>query len=339
MKPITLTLVAAALLMATAASAQSIAVAPCGTVVAHDRVVELIGCQTAKWKTEGVSHDGPIALDEQRVAVLDSIANVARVIDLATGKATTLKTGETPTGGALIGGKLFVLARDARQLERIGADGTRISIPVGADAQLRVHNGLLYVYSRIEGRMQEITPEPFAVVRTLEVPPFASDFAVDTKFLYFIYPSDGMLRTYSLETLASAGEGTLGEAPMDIELATKPNLITSRVLAIADPTARRVWMIEGSQSTTKAVLRGMLRGLLGVGTYAGSSREFPIGVDRLVASDNSAVAYDSSSGSLYQILPKKKTRLLATLVAPRAFAVTDELAYWWDGRALQSAPF
>jgi hypothetical protein len=332
--------VAAALLFTSlTASAQSIAVMPCGTLVAHDRAIELIGCPTAKWKSEGVSHDGPIFNDEQHAVVLDSIASVARVVDLATGRARTVATGETPTGGALLGGQLFVLARDAKTLERIAADGTRTSIATGNDPQFRVNNGRLYVYSRIEGKLQEISPEPFAVIRSVDIPPRAVDYIVDTAFMYFIYPRESMLRTYSTETFEKTGEGTIGELPMDIELAAKPDLLTARVVALADPSARRVWLVEGAQSTTKAVLRGFVRGLIGAGVFAGGSRDFPVGVDRLLASDEAAVAYDSSSGTLYQIISKKKSRRIATGIAPRAFAVTDEAAIWWDGKQLQQSPF
>ena len=335
-------LLAALLLTAPTLIAQSVAVAPCGTIVAHDRVIELIGCPTVTWNTEGVLHDGPIVLDAERgdrAAVIDSLSSAVKVVDLATGKARTFTTSETPTGGAFIHGQLFVLARDANVVERIAEDGTRAFVATGSDAQLRVNNGMLYVYSRLEGRLQEIAPEPFAVTRTVDIPPFAADYVVDTLFLYFIYPADAMLRTYAIETLESAGEGTLGAVPMDIELAGDPNLLTARVVAIADPSSRRIWMLEGSQTHAKAVLRNILRRILGVGVYAGQSRDFPVGVDRLLASDKSAVAFDSSSGTLYQIVAKKKSRRLATGVAPRAFAVTDEAAFWWDGHKLQKADF
>lgn len=327
------------LMMAAPAGAQSIAPLPCGTLVAHDRVIELIGCPTATWKTiEGVGHDGPIFRDDQQAAVLDSIDSVARVVDLRTGQARTVETGETPTGGAFIDGRMFVLARDAKMLERIEADGSRRAIGTGNDPQLRVHGRTMYVYSRVDGLLQEISCEPFAVTRTIDLPRGASDYVLDTTFLYFVYPTDAVLRTYSRETLAPAGEGTLGEVPVDIELAAKPDLLTARVLAVADPSARRIWLVEGSQSTAKAVVRGFVRGLIGVGVYAGQAKDFPVGVDRLVASDRNAVAYDSSSGTLYQI-GSKKSRRLATAIAPRAFAVTDEAAFWWNGRSLERAPF
>src|SRR5438105_9110864 len=152
------------MLATTAAIAQPIAATNRGIVVAHDGVIELFD-RTGRnliWKTDGVPTPQTIAASNERIAVLDPLANEARIVDLATGRGTSVNTGETPIAGIFIGPTLYLLERDARALERIGADGTRASISTGADpAFLHEWNGRLYVYARGEGVVQEITTSPF----------------------------------------------------------------------------------------------------------------------------------------------------------------------------------
>src|SRR5437588_13035170 len=139
------------MLATTAAIAQPIAATNRGIVVAHDDVIEFFD-HTGRnliWKTDGLPTPQTIAASNERIAVLDPLSNEARVVDSATGRGTTMHTGETPIAGVFIGPTLYLPARGARALERIGADGTRASISTGADpAFLRESNGRLYVYAR-----------------------------------------------------------------------------------------------------------------------------------------------------------------------------------------------
>ena len=108
--------------------------------------------------------------------------------------------------------------------------------------------------------------------------------------------------------------------------------MTAPLLAVADPSAKRVWLIEGTQSTTQALARGFLRGLLGLGLYGARSSQFPTGVDRVIVSGKTWLAYDTSSNTLYRFT-KNESRIVARGVAPQAFAVTSSgVAYWADGR-------
>jgi hypothetical protein len=113
--------------------------------------------------------------------------------------------------------------------------------------------------------------------------------------------------------------------------------ITAKILAVADPSARRVWFAESTQSMAKAIGRGFLRGLLGLGLFGERASEFPTGIDRLRFRRDVRLAHDSSSGTLY-VLEKKRARRLATGVAPHAFDITsDGAVVWWDGDGLETS--
>ena len=326
------------LLLAMPAFAQSLTVTPRGVVIAHDRIVELFDAEGKRvWSGDGVAFPGAIASDDQRVAVVDPLANVARVIDLASGKGTTIPTGETPIAAAFVKGRLYVLARDARLLERL--DGTRASIPTGADPHvLRVVKGTIYLYSRLDGTLQEIAPETFTVKREAKLAPFATDIETDTRHLFAAYPMEGKVRTYSVKNYATAQEHDLGARPADLAIASLPNLITAGTLAVADPATKNVIVVEGKQGVVKAFGRGFIRGFLGIRLFGDQQMEAESGVDRVVLSRGRFIGYDSATGTLYR-MAKKNTVELATSVGPHAYAVSDEAVFWWDGKALRQQRF
>ena len=321
---------------------QSVASTERGIVVAHDRTVELYARngRDLLWRGEGVGTPGAIAASDSRIAVLDPLQNEVRILDLADGRGSTLKTGETPLACTFMGNDLYVLERDARAVERIRSDGSRTSISLGADPSfLRAANGKLYVYERNEGLLQEINTKPFAAGRRLQLSAGGSDFKADGKNGYLIEPRSGKVRMISLETMQVTGSVDVGAVPIEIAAATHGTALSARTLAVADPAARKVWLIEGSQSVGEAVARGFLRGLIGLGLSGGGSSEFPTGVDRIVASGPQWLAYDSSSRTLYRFR-RRKSSVLAKNVAPRGFTVTSDGVYLWDDavRRLQRLP-
>ena len=332
----------AACLLAPSSFAQSIASTARGIVVAHDRTIELYARngRDLLWRSEGVGTPGAIAVSENRIAVLDPLQNEVRILDLADGRGSTLKTGETPLAGVFLGSDLYVLERDARAVERIRPDGSRTSVAVGADPSfLRASNGNLYVYERNEGLLQEITANPFARGRRLQVSAGASDFKTDGRNGYLVEPRSGKVRMVSLDSMQPAGSVDVGAVPVDIATAARGTALSARTLAVADPAARKVWLIEGSQSVSEAVARGFLRGLIGLGLSGSRSSEFPTGVDRIVASGSHWLAYDSSSRTLYRF-QRRKSSIAARNVGPRAFAVTSDAVFVWDDtvRRLQRLP-
>ena len=316
----------------------AIATTPNGIVVAHDRVIELIDDRGAKiWKSNGVDLPTKIITTTDRAAVIDSLSNEVRVVDLRSGAGTTVKTGDTPIDGAFVGRDLFVLERDSGSLSRISVDGRATSVSVAADpAFLRAAGGRLYVYSRRDGVFQEIDPARLTLTRTLNVSPFASDMEVDARNAYLLYPRAAKIRAIELRTMKESGEIPVGAVPVDLALAGGANAVSARTLAVADPSAKRVWITEGSQSVSQAVARGFLRGLLGLGLYSNRSSEFPTGVDRVIAAGRRWIAYDSSSGTLYRVT-KSKADVVAKGVDPASFAMRGDTLFFWQNGQLFSA--
>ena len=298
---------------ATPAFAQIVVSTPRGVFVAHPR--------------REVEQPTAVIVGSDRVAVLDALHNEVAIVDLATQKSTRTKTAETPIDGAFLGGNLYVLARDARVVQKIGG----ASIAVGQDPSfLRVANGKLYVYSRATGILAEIAND--RVARRVEVAPFASDFEIGGRTGYLVYPREAHIRTVDLNAMKTTGTVAVGAVPVDLAFAGGGSALTARILAVADPSAKRVWLTEGTQSTAQAVARGFLRGFLGLGLFGNRSSQFPTGVDRVIIRDKQWIAYDSSSGTLYRFT-KAKSSIIAKGIAPQAFAVTaDGVAYWKDGK-------
>lgn len=303
-----------------------------GVVVAENNTMKLFDRdgRNVVWSTESVQTPTLIVASNDRVAVIDAIANRARIIDLAARQAVTVKTGETPIAGAFVGRELYLLERDARALDRIGTDGARASIDVAADpAFLRERNDVLYVYSRLEGVLQQVTASPFAIRRAARVSPFASDLEVDARSAYLVYPRAAKIEVVTLDTMKSAGKFDAGAVPVDLAFASAGTALTARTLAIADPSGKRVWLIEGQQSLSQAIARGFLRGLLGLGLFGGSGSQFPSGIDRVFVRGARWYAYDSSTGTLYRFT-KKKSAIVAKNVSPAAFSTGPGGLYVWD---------
>jgi hypothetical protein len=314
------------LFVAVPAFAQQVAATRSGIVVAHHGTVELFNAKTVDvvWNSGGVLKPTLIVAGDDRVAVVDALSNEVRVVELGSGRGTTITCGETPVDGVFVGRALYLLERDARALERIGADGARASIALTADPSfLRAANGRLYVYSRAAGVVQEIATAPFAVARSVNVAPFASDFQLDKDNAYLIYPRETKLRVVALATMKTVGESAVGAVPVALAFAS------SHTLAIADPAAKRVWMIEGAQTFRQAFLRGFFRGLLGLGIRPNRNSDFPTGVDRVLVRGNLLFGYDTSSETLYRVAKAKSTALVQG-VPPQSFAITSDAMFVWD---------
>ena len=312
-----------AIALALPASGQVVSATSRGVVVAYEHRVRLAGA----WDVDGVQNATAIVTGNDRIAVLDALNNEAVIVELASGSASRVTTAETPIAGVFVGRDLYVLARDARMLQRIGGR----SIPVAADpAFVRESNGSLYVYSRATGAIEEVRGD--AVVRTANAGPFASDFEIGGRIGYLTYPHESRVRVVSLDEMKTSGEVSVGAVPVDLAFAGGGTALTARILAVADPSSKRVWLTESTQSTATAVARGFLRGLIGLGLFGGRASQFATGVDRVMLRDKVWVAYDTSSGTLYRFA-KSKSSVIAKGVPPQAFAITtDGVAYWLNGR-------
>jgi len=283
-----------------------------GVVVAHDRRMELVG----GWTVDGVQNATMIVAGGDRVVVLDALHNEAVVVELANGRSKRMKTAETPIDAAFVNGRLYILARDARLLN---------DMPLQAD-MLEEANGKLYAYSRVTGLLHEIGG------RTFRLKPFAADLELDGTTAYLTYPREARVRTVDL-TSGVIGEVAVGAVPVDLAFAGGGTALSARILAVADPSAKRVWLTESTQSTAAAVGRGFLRGVLGLGLFGDRASQFPTGVDRVETKGRLWIAYDSSSGTLYHF-DRKQSRVLARNLAPHAFALTENGVAWWNGTSV-----
>jgi hypothetical protein len=302
---------------------QVLTATPRGVVVAHDRRLELPG----RWTADGVAHPTTLVASIDRVALLDALNNEAVVAELDSGKTTRLRTAETPIAAAFVNRELYILARDARVLQHGAA-----RIALAADPSfLRQSNGRLYVYSRVGGVLEEI--ERDRVTRRIHVAPFASDFEVSGTTAYLVYPREARIRTFDLARMQPAGELAVGAVPVDLAFAGGGTALTARLLAVADPSAKRVWLQEGTQSMTQAIARGALRGFLGLGLFGARASEFPTGVDRVAIRGNLWIAYDSSSGTLYRFT-RRSSSVVARNVPPHGFTLTADGVAWWNGTSV-----
>ena len=320
--------VAVILVFSTHLSAQSVASTPRGILVAHDNVIELIDRGRTVWKSEGVTTPGAIAVSETRGAVLDTIHDHVAIVELASGRTTFVRTKASPVAAAFAGGELLVVDRDARVVEKVGGG----SVPLSSDPEfISVVGDRAYVYSRVDGALQEIGIEPFALRRQINIAPFASAMVCDGRSAYLVYPNEGKVRIVDLAAFKAASELSIGDVPTDIAFAGEPTALTARRLVIADPSAKRVWLVEGRQSPLQSFARGFLRGILGIGLFGGKESQFPTGVDRVVASGARWLAFDSSTGTLYSVTPKASV-VIARGLSSHGFALTPSgVAFWRSG--------
>ena len=318
--------VALLLALATPLFAQSVAVIPRGVVVAHDGVVDVFDAKTLERvsRIDGVPNPGVIATDGDNFAVLDPLNDRLR---LANGEGH--RTGQTPLAAAFVDHELYVLERDSRTLSN-----SKGSVHVAAGAQwLGVANGKLYVYGAITGVLQEITTSPFAVARELPMPRFATDMEVDKRAAYLAYPQEKLVRVVNIVDMKDGGKVEVGAVPVDIALAGDPTLVTAQRLAVADPSSKRIWLIEGSQTTAEAFGRGFLRGVLGLGLFSSRDRNASTGIDRVISRGTQWVAYDSASGDVTQFT-KSDVKVLAKGLPPHAFALGNHVLYFWQNGTL-----
>jgi hypothetical protein len=309
------------LLLAPVAFGQVLVDTSKGVVYAHNDRVQLV----KGWSVPGLKNPTKIVAASDRVAVLDAIHNEALIVELGTGLSQHVVTPETPIDAAFLNDDLYILARDARMLQHVGKG----AVTVSADpAFVRTSKGSLYVYSRATGTLEEVRND--RVTRSAVVAPYASDMEIAGDVAYLTFPRDARIRAVDLDTMTVADNVVIGAVPVDLAFGRPATALTARTLIVADPSAKRVWLTEGNQTTTQAFLRGFLRGFLGLGLYGKRASQFPTGIDRVMTRENVWVAYDSSSGTLYRFT-KSKSSVVAKDVPPNGFAITsDGIAYWKD---------
>lgn len=253
-----------------------------------------------------------IAADGREAFVVDAMENRGAIVNIPEGTSRPIILGETPVDAIYFGGNIFVLCRDSAEVRRIRGDGTWESLPVSrGSSRLRIARGLLYAYDPQDGSIQEISPASLTILRSGSTERFASDFEVDGTSGYLVFPRSGRLIVVSLDKLSETGRLNVGAVPIDVALETDRTRLSAGSVAVADPSSKKIWRTERSQSFTEAFARGFARGLLGLGLFAPKSTEFPRGVDRIQVAGGSQAALDSSSGNLYATRGGRST-LVAT---------------------------
>lgn len=329
-----------AIALAFPAAADVVSATPRGVIVAHDGVVELRAGGRTVWSAPGLEGVTGIVTGETRIALLDAWSNRARIVSVADGRGTTFATAETPIDGVFSGDDLYLVARDSNRVEQIGGDGTRHSVAVSSDpAFLRAAGGTLYVYSRIEGVLQELAAggTRLRVARELAMPPFASDMEIDGNTAYLIYPRTAVMVTANLDTFEIGSTVDVGGAPTDLAIARRGSALSAPLIAIADPSAKRLWTMEGVQSVGAAFARGFLRGLLGLGLFRPGSSDFPHGIDRVMARDGMTLAFDSTSGTLYRV-SGRSAAVIAKGLDSQGFTISDGKIAYWRNAILHEVP-
>jgi hypothetical protein len=331
------TLLALLLFACLDAGAQSLAITQRGEiVVAHDGKIDVFAPNSTEPPVStfaGLRSAALTVAGGNRVAVLDPLTDAVRLIDLQNGRDETLEVAATPVAAVFIGSDLYVVCRDGRVIERIGSDSSRATLPTGIGPEvIRLAGGHLYVYSRIDGLLQEVSAEPFRVVQEVHIAPFASDLEVDDASVYAVYPREGIIRTFAAGSLEAQGQTRVGAVPVDLAIISG-TAVSARNLLVADPASKRVWMIEGKQSAAEAFARGFLRGLIGLGLSRAGVSLFPTGIDRICVVGPVWLAYDSSSRTLYRF-SRSQSDVIARDVAPAAFDVRDGHVIFFQGGTL-----
>ena len=328
------------LFSATTISAQNVALlaTPNGVVVATGEPKNSIEIYELDARTIVRTLPGPrrptnIIAAGSRVAILDMLHNEVHVVDVGSRTVSKMTTAESPVDAVFLKNELFVIARDARMLEKFGSAPRSQSTTIPADCSfIRAGRNHLYVYSRIEGLLLEIDPVALRITRRLAIDTFASDLEIDEDYAYLAYPATGKVRGVNLETLTASEPVKAGGVPIDIHISPHRTALTGRTMVVADPAFKRIWITETTQSAVEAFARGFLRGLIGLGLYGGRTSKFATGIDRVSASRDMSVTYDSSTRTLY-FYSKDTTRTVARDVPPRAFSVLNDAVYFWsDGR-------
>ena len=288
------------------------------------------------WRGSGPAHPlfGAVSADGVRTALLDPISNRVAIVT-SDGTTQEIRVPESPVAAMFGDGGLFVLSRDGAALSRIEHDGALRSVPTSLDpSHLFIEGNDVFVYGRTAGRIEKFDGTTLNRTGFSEAPIGGSDFTGDGRDLWIASPREGMLYPFSQETLRARDPVSGGAVPVDIHVLRREARATASRLAVADPSSRRIWEIEGGESEAAAFGRGFLRGLLGLGLYRARSSEFPGGVDRIFKAAGDFWAFDSSSGTLYQIRKDGRSRPLARGLEWGTFAVTAEALWVWDAGSL-----
>jgi hypothetical protein len=265
-----------------------------------------------------------------RAVVLDPTTDRVLVVDTADGRSWRHDVAGTPVEAVASREGVYVLARETGRIARITDETITFVGGSGGDATfLRSSSGHLYIYRRTAGALDRYGAD-LSPSGTLAVPPFASAMQLDGDRAWLVYPQRGTIVSVLLTAMTLEGEVRVGGAPVDLAIAARADALTATRLLIADPSMRVVWTTEGLQSMGRAIARGFLRGLLGLGLYRDRALEVPSPVDRVFVSGNTSYGLDSVSGTLYR-LERRSAIAVARDVCTSCLASDGESLFVWTG--------
>ena len=288
------------------------------------------------WSGSGPMHPlfGAVSPDGVRAGILDPISNRVAIVT-SQGTTQEVRVPESPVAAMFGEGGLFVLSRDGAALSRIENDGALRSVPTALDpSHLFIEGNEVFVYGRTAGRIEKFDGTTLNRTAFVDATLGGSDFTGDGRDLWIASSREGMLFPFSQETLRAREPVSGGAVPVDIHVLRIEGRATASRLAVADPSSRRIWEVEGGESEAAALGRGFVRGLLGLGLYRPGSSEFPGGVDRIFNAAGDFWAFDSGSGTLYLVRDRGRSRALARGLEWGTFAVTEQALWVWDGVTL-----
>lgn len=305
-------------------------------IVADSSRIRIVDAESRRVSAElpGVRHPRLVVAGESgRFAVADPIGN-----EIAFGTSERLErvtVPDTPVAALWAGDALLVVSRDASVLTRITRRG-RTSTDLPADpVAIRPAGDAVAIWSQGTGAVTLLDPETLAVIREGHVPPGASDFETDGTGAYLTYPREGQVIALRLADMTIVERLHVGAVPLDAALEGSINAVSAGRISVADPSSKRVWRIERTQSPLAAFGRAFLRSFIGLGFVQPDSAEAPTGVDRVWSAGRARYALDSSSGAFFR-MEGTRMRRLAGDVTPHAISVApDGSAAFWSGGELR----
>jgi hypothetical protein len=270
---------------------------------------------------------------DDRVAVLDPVASEIAV--LQGGEFERARVAETPVAALWRDDALFVLSRDGATLTRF-RHAEREELALGTDpALMRDTPAGIAVYSQSTGEIALVDPSSMSIRRRAALPPAASDLESDGAHLYLTYPREGLVIAAALRDLVVVERLRVGAVPVDAAIEGNSGAMSGGLLSVADPSSKRVWRIERTQSPLAAFGRAFLRSLIGLRLIRPDSSVAPAGVDRVWVGGKSRYALDSSSGALFRI-DGTTLRAIGSGVDAHAIDVSrDGRAAFWTGGELR----
>lgn len=263
------------------------------------------------------------AANRGRFLFADAIADRAVLVERSGVVVKQFATGTTPVRAVPFRDGFLILTRDDASLAFVASDGgmQQIDVPQGA-ALVETNGNVAFIYSPITGELVNLDPS-LRITSRMKSSPGASDLEIAGNYVYLVHAKRGEIHAHDAATLKFLERVSAGAVPVDVEAIGDRTALGAGTLLIADPSSKRVWREEGSQSELEAFSRGFLRGVLGLGLYTPRSSEMPAGADRLMQSGSEVFALDSSSGALYHVGRKSVTRV-ATGVAWQSIVADGE---------------